>query len=229
MTMLLTVGSLLLAVIIGNAAVAKLHSFSGFVDYLSSLFSSYARSIAALVIGIEAVLSVSLIIATLTHRGLQVVLIATGCFFVAATIFISLQLVLLDSTRCECWGAGRKRAPKREGAIESMLRPAWYGLRNGILLSSTWLLLDLLKNGQIQTNVTSAALIFTIWPMIIAVGLVRSIVVRRRLLKLEEHPRKRELAPHLAPLVALSWYMDNQVSTGDLWVLTNGPTARSLD
>jgi hypothetical protein len=207
---LLISGSLLLAVLVGSAAVAKILSFLPFVSYLNVLFRNYARSIAILVISFEAVLSVSLIMAVLMHRGLPLLLPMVGIFFLAATVVVAYRLVLYHDTKCGCWGTNYKRLPQSDGIIASILRPLWYGLRNGLLLVGTGALFDLSQNEYISLSTLGATLIFAVCPLVIATGMIVSVVVQRRWLKLEEHPLKRELAPRLAPLVALSWYTDNQ-------------------
>lgn len=217
MNSLMLSGSILFAILLGSAAIAKTWFFSQFITYLDIPFGVHAHFVGIFVVGLEIALSICLIIAVLTDMNLPVLFIITGCFFLVATAVLAYRLVLEHNTNCGCWGVSYNHL-KYDGIIANIIRPMWYGLRNGILLLGAWTLFDLSQSGYISLNIVSAISIFAVCPLIMATGLIMSIFMQWRWLKFEEHPLKKEFAPRLAPLVALSWYM-NSGSNGE-WIST---------
>jgi hypothetical protein len=208
-TTLQLLGTILLGLVFGSSALAKVLSFNQFVVYLSTSFRTVATGIAAALIGVEVILSLALF-STLVFDSPspEVVPIALALFMVVTTAYVSYRLVITDETRCGCWGIHQQPLGEREGVIASSLRPAWYGFRNGLLLLIACLLLDIGKQGHITMGVLEVIGVLAVCPLIILIGLVASILYGRMLINREEHPKKRMLAPYLAPLVALTWYQD---------------------
>jgi hypothetical protein len=211
-------GQLGVALVFGSAAVLKARSFHAFADDLRIPFRSAAASVAVAVISSEVLLAVSLV----TFIGEPRVLATTGLFVVLATLFIALRLVLVDESECGCWGSSRmpsghayigwQDSPRQ--SLFDALRPAGYGMRNSGLLLAIWLLMRRNEGINFGHDVM-AAIIAPL--LIIATGLGASIIHRLSQLNLSEHPLRKVLAPRLAPLVALSWYIDSRY--GDTWVV----------
>ncbi len=214
MTALSFLGHLMLAVVFGSAAIAKARHFAAFVLYLNRPFKRRAPGVAAAVIAFEGALAFGLISGLAVLRAAQFALTAAGAFLLVATFFIAWRLALSNSTDCGCWGV-KRRIDDQEPAWTRSLRPAWYGLRNGTLVLSVWVLFEIstdsstsvsVSHSSTSVSVSHGLAAFAICPIIIAAGLVASIVVNWHLLKRDEHPLKSILAPSLAPLIALSWY-----------------------
>lgn len=62
---------------------------------------------------------------------------------------------------------------------------------------------------NIEDHLLTVFPLFLVCPFVIMFGLVASIVQQWTFLKREEHPLAYEYASRLAPLVALSWYIDS--------------------
>jgi len=207
------------------AAIGKRRAFGTFVAYLSVPFHRYARRIAFAVLSIEAILSVALAV----FGSQMIVLLSIGAFLLVASLYIALRLVLSDRTDCSCFGGGSESATSlddqtrihtRREIVFNALQPAWYGLRNSLLLLGVWrLLLDTSHQLVLRDNLTVLA-ISSVCALCILVGLIASIGKKRWLLTRDEHPLRNQLAPRLYPLVALSWYMGNQNGGG--WQLVHG-------
>jgi len=195
-----------LAIIFGGAASAKARHFTAFVAYLTVPFNRSAHAVASAVIGGEGVLAVGLVGGWASLVVADKVLLAAAIFLLAATLFISCRLLLAESTVCACWGANQRIHD--EDVRANAFRPAWYGLRNGVLLLSVWVLFESPTSQGVGLSVNSSRglAIFAICPIIIAVGLGVSIAMNWHYLTREQHPLRNVLAPRLAPLVALSWY-----------------------
>lgn len=221
---MISLGHLVMAALFGSAAIAKSHSLATFVDYLRIPFQRHARRVAVAVIGVESTLAAGLIV----FAGRPSVLLLTGAFLLAATLFIALRLVPFDETECGCWGLSSTAQAKdplglqtsRRTMIVNALRPTWYALRNGALLLATWMLYARAVPNNTSDDVLRVLGIFAICPTIIVSGLVVSILTRRHRLTLAEHPMRNVLAPHLAPLIALSWYMEE--ASGSAWIASRG-------
>ncbi len=209
------VGQVVLAALLGSAAIAKARSFRAFIAYLATPFAAYAPAIAGCVIGVEAVIVGGLLLGVGLPAVAQLSLAGAVLFLLVVTAFLAYRLVLSDKTTCECWGgAGRRATDADEDVRLSAVRPMWYGLRNGALTAGTWMLLVTSTGRRFTLEELLAA--FGVCPAILLVGAVVSIVVRRRALTLAEHPLKMVFAPQLRPLIALSWYMENGWAT-DGW------------
>lgn len=203
-------GTVLLGLVFGSSAIAKLLGFNQFVAYLTSSFRALASGIAAAVIAFEAILSLALF-GTLVSNAVnpELILATLALFMLVTTAYVSYRLVITDETRCGCWGVPQQPLGEREVAIASSLRPAWYGFRNGLLLLIAILLLDIAQHGRATLGIMDVIGLLVVCPLIILLGLATSIISGRMLIGREEHPKKRMLAPYLAPLVALTWYQDS--------------------
>lgn len=209
------VGQVVLAALLGSAAIAKVRSFRAFTAYLATPFAAYAPAIAGCVIGVEVVIAGSLLLEVRLPTITQFSLAGAVLFFLVVTAFLAYRLVLSDEATCACWGrTGRRATDADEDVRLSAVRPMWYGLRNGALTAGTWMLLVMSMGRRFNLEELLAA--FGVCPAILLIGTVVSIAVRRHALTLDEHPLKTVFAPQLRPLIALSWYMENGWAT-DGW------------
>ncbi len=209
------VGQVVLAALLGSAAIAKARSFRAFAAYLATPFAAYAATIAGCVIGIEAIIAGGLLLGVRLPAITRFSLAGAMLFFLVVTAFLAYRLVFSDKTTCACWGRTGWRATDADEDVRlSAVRPMWYGLRNGALTAGAWMLLVTSTGRHFNLGELLAA--FGVCPAILLVGAVVSIAVRRRALTLDEHPLKMALAPQLRPLIALSWYMENGWAT-DGW------------
>lgn len=191
-----------LAIALGLAVAAKARDRAVFVEYLALALGDAGRWAAILVLGVEVVLAFGLLVpATKAVAALGV-----GAFLLVGTGFIARQLVLTDAVDCGCWG---RRASLSRSARngQDIVRPVWYGLRNGLLVFVAWLVLSGGRESEGYGSQWVALIAVASRPTLVGIGLASSIVTRRQLLGLPEHPLKTELAPKLAPLIALSWYL----------------------
>lgn len=195
-------GSAALALVFGTAAAAKMRGRRAFAEYLTVAVGKAARPAATAIVGLEALLAAGLLIPD-TRRLAGVGVCA---FLLGGSCFIGWRLMVADDTDCRCWGERRALARPAQNGRE-IIKPAWYGLRNGGLLFATWLVWAGSGGREEDQNRLIGVLAFAACPAVVALGLVAAIVARRWLLNLPEHPLKMELAPQLAPLVALSWYL----------------------
>jgi hypothetical protein len=223
------VSHIILAVVFASAALTKSRAFPSFVDYLRIPFRRFARAAAIFIVCIEWILAPGLLIPIASPLAL----IGAAVFFLVASLFLALRLTLADETSCNCWGINQRTDSRKDTIfpqlyttsyemVINIFKPAWYGLRNGFLLFMSYFLifLNVSKNGKIPTSWEEDLGIFLLCPLLICIGLVLSIIKKWFLLRQEEHPLKKLLAPHLEPLVALSWYTETQPQGG--WTLTHG-------
>jgi hypothetical protein len=197
-------GYALLAVVFGTAAAAKGRGWVAFAKYLSVALGkpAIARPLAFVVIGLELLLAGGL----LTPGTMQAAVLGAGAFVLVASGFIGWRLVVAEDADCRCWGGRKSRGrPARNG--REIVKPVWYGLRNGVLLLGAWLLLTGSDGSKGYQGRVAGLISLAACPVIVGIGLIVSIVKSRRVLDLPEHPLKTKLSPQLAPLVALSWYV----------------------
>ncbi|MDQ2831709.1 MAG: hypothetical protein M3Y74_22015 [Chloroflexota bacterium] len=136
------VGQVVLAALLGSAALVKARSFRAFTAYLATPFAAYATAVAGCVISVEAVVAGGLLLGVGLPRIAQLSLAGAVLFLLVVTAFLAYRLVLSDNTTCECWGgAGRRTTDADEDVRLSAVRPMWYGLRNGALTAGAWMLL----------------------------------------------------------------------------------------
>lgn len=213
-------GRLLLAAVFASAAVLKLRSRAEFTRSLQVPFRRGAPYAAITVICMEVVIAAAL----LAFPMGPIALTASGLFVFSASCFLALRLILVDETDCNCWGTREQRPgeaepigweSRRYNVLKSAFQPAWFGLRNGALTASAWLLTQATWTGTAE--LPRLLLVFGMCPALIAASLAASIGLRRRLLGRDDHPLKGHYAPRLAPLVALSWY-SHQPTIGE-WVV----------
>jgi hypothetical protein len=210
-----TFGRVLLAVVLISAALGKTRSFSRFVLHLRVAFRQFARPAAIAILAVEGALAVALVL----WRTSEAPLLGSALFFICASLFIAIQLMLTDRVTCDCWGARGfdddvadllRRYPSKYSIVIQALRPVWYGVRNGFLLLGAWLLFRCELGNSDWFNLAQVVGAFVVCPLLIGAGLVGSIHMKHRLLSLDQHPLRHVLEPRLAPLIALAWYRDGQ-------------------
>jgi hypothetical protein len=211
------IGSIILMAVLSSAAITKIFSFATVTNDLRTFFRHYSRLIATLVISLEIGLATSILLAMWIQGIMQLALLSCVAFFVSATIFLAYRLVVHNNTHCGCWGMQQSRRRDIEDSLTNIIRPAWYGFRNGTLLLITWFLFANTQQSSVHSRVETFIGVAMLCPGIIAVGLASSVVVRKFWLTLTEHPLKREFAPRLAPLVALNWYRPGNTVTTSQW------------
>lgn len=191
----MTVARIALALVFVAAVVGKGRYFMQFVDYLRPILGHRSKLLAIGALVLEAAIAPTIVLAE-TAPVASIVAIA---FLVIATSLVAFRLSVDSQTACACWGAAK---PPQYGDLgyADMLRPAWYGLRNGALCFVLWLVTR--KDPNIAVGL---ALVCGCVAVMLA-GLAASIVHERAKLSLAEHPRRDDFAPYLAPLIALSWY-----------------------
>jgi hypothetical protein len=191
----MTGGRIVVAVVFAAAVLGKGRHFKQFVEYLRPVFLYRSKLIAVSTLALEACLALTIPF-TPTARVAGLVGIA---FLVAATGLIAGRLTVDSQTACACWGAAK--APLHEDlGYADILRPAWYGLRNGAICVAMWLVTR--TNGNVAVGLAFACGCLGI----MLIGLFASISREREKLSRPEHPKRNEFAPSLAPLIALSWY-----------------------
>lgn len=206
-------GHAALVTLFGSAALGKLRSLQAFADHLQVPFGRASGKVARVAICGEVALTALLLVGI----GNSFVLIAAGVFLAAASIFLAWRLLLRRETDCVCWGMNARSNIRKNDIIgwdlgqynvsRNVFNPAWYGIRNGLGLALISILIQYSSTDELYFyNIyTVAALAFPL--CMTNIGLLISIFNEKRLLSLDEHPKKQELAPRLVPLVAISWYM----------------------
>lgn len=203
-------GHIILATVLISAAVGKSRAFSVLTDYLGVLFGSLAHIVGKATISVEGFLSAGLIIGMGNGLIDRVTLVALTVFLVCCSLFISVRLLLTNETGCHCWGATPLHQRDDDTDLgRRAIGPTWYGLRNGALLLSSAVLYPAPMHVNIEDHLLTVFPLFLVCPFVIMFGLVASIVQQWTFLKREEHPLAYEYASRLAPLVALSWYIDS--------------------
>lgn len=206
-------GRVALAVLFASSAVMKGRSIEAFEGRLRIPFRDYAKPLARVVVVVEGALSLGLLFPSNT------IPVAAILFLSVASLYLALRLILSDSAECGCWGSSDSVAsPTPRESILNILRPIWYSLRNGGLL----FILVALVTGQPATLVAAWMLPFVSTTL----GLLISVIIRHRHLRLDPHPRVKVLGPRLAPLMALSWHTGT--STGG-WLVVFPHTRRGSD
>ncbi len=191
----MTAGRIAFALLFAAAAVGKARYFAQFVEYLRPIFGGRSKLIALSTLLFEGAIAATIVFAAAART---VGFIAIG-FLVMATALIASRLSVDGQTACACWGAARLPLYGDLGYAD-ILRPAWYGLRNGVLCFVVWVVTR--KDPSAVTG-----LVFVCGCVgVMLVGLAAAIVHERGKLKWSEHPRRDDFAPYLAPLIALSWY-----------------------
>lgn len=184
------------------AAIGKARSLDAFVRYLRRPFGRLAPIIGVVAIGAEVLLAISLLVigdAVITR-------LAVAGFLLLASAVYAVRLISDDATRCNCWGA--TPLGREESAIARIVRPAWIGLRNGAILALAWAAGNGPGIGSSHLRPADVLVLLAAPCGVVCAGLVASVAVRRRHLKLARHPLRAVLAPRLSNLVALSWYSD---------------------
>jgi len=230
--LLTQLGVLAVAVLMGSAGIQKARRLPATEDYLRKPFGSIARQVAWGAIVFEVILAFALV-ASLAATPLSIaagLLMASGAYVVAATVILAYRLTPIDETWCGCWGGeAPTRTLVRTGRDRRALeyaRPALYATRNASMTTLAVGLAGKLYLSSVDSAVMAA--VYALCPAIVAVGLVRSIVKRRRMVGVPNHPRLKELAPRLEPLAALWWHGGGWLMKSERHLVVHGDQTPTL-
>lgn len=207
------IAHLALAAVLACAALGKARDATALMVELRQLFASAPRASAWVLISLELLIASALIVPALSQGAA----IAAGAFLVAATGYLALRLVVLADASCGCWGPSSKRRRKAEddyGVPGAILRPLWYGVRNGLLLALAW------------AGLSDGADLVGVWTLmalpsvVLSAGLAGGILRQWRSRSEPNHPLIRLMAPQMRRLLAHSGYE---------WQFSAPGTAPSVD
>lgn len=202
------------------AAIGKFLRWYDFQEYLaqasgtSDLSRNARRVVGAGVILFELALAFGLV----AGFGGMAAPLGAATFVTLASGFMAVQILRHRSSRCPCFGSRVTNVSNEGGGgiylpqaasvtIRQLIGPSVYVSRNtGLCAVGAY---------GAQDGSFDAVLLFswTLVPaMLIVAALMGSIVVERRKLRMNQHPRYLELAPQLGPLTILDYYRpaDNQ-------------------
>jgi len=182
-----------LGILFVTAGGAKARNSQAFAQYLQEPFGRAARWVAVAVVVIEVVMGLVIWVAGI-HTSLLVLITV---FIGGASLVYAFRLSLADRTTCHCWGSSDTRS---DADTANMLWPAVVGARNSAILLAAWGAYGTGGVG-VRAGILLAPLAF------VTGGLLASIVLERRRLRLPTHPRRRVFEPQLRRnLMALRWY-----------------------
>lgn len=193
--MLLALG---LAAIYASASVGKFRASKGFEEYLRPFAGQYSRKLAAVVIGLEVMLSVGLAGGGLDRSVASIAGVASAVFLVTATAFHAMLLADSRPARCNCFG-DRVYSTDR---VAPAWRPALFALRNGVLVS--------ISIAVAGGSFPAIALVLALVGVMIAGALLLSVHRERMLLATEPHPLTSVFAPTMATLQAHGWWLNGR-------------------
>jgi hypothetical protein len=190
------------AISLGLAAVYTL-SFVGkrgerqrVEDYLRPVAGHLTRVLARLVLIVEGVLCLAFLAATVIVPAASWLAMASILFVMSATAFHAGLLARRQSARCRCFGELRSA----DAAVDDAWRPALLWLRNGAIVLLSAALLD--ANPALPVGLVAGVAV------IIASGLLTSIIGEHVRIWQSVHPLMHAYARQVTELQAQSWWVN---------------------